>query len=266
MRWRVVGHEDDMHRKIRALFRFGFIVAAHSVAPAISTAAPPQTLRLDALEVVKTHRELRTVRVVVRNITSEPQSGVVWYVLAAPEEPEPWRINAYASPERELRIAPGKTATVELDGPGPAVDGVFELSVWLHGVVDGTSERFHSDFKEYGEAFVVGPPFSFAIDIFQTDGAHGAPLLVRFSVRNNETASANIGFLYRIGKVAEKLQPTGSFHRTARIASGVDYVVTAQHREPLPPGSWKATGWLFDLSGAQPSPLAVSERLFEVKD
>ncbi len=261
-----MGHEDDMHSVFRALYCLAWVLIGYSLVPAGSAAAPTQTLRLEALEVVKTHRELTAVRLLVRNITSEPQSGVLWYVLALPGETEPWRTYAYASPERELRIAPGKTAIVELAGPGTAVDGTFELSAWLHGVVPGTSERFHSDFKEYGGAFVVGPPFSFAIDVFQTDGAHGAPLLVRFSVRNNETASANIGLLYRIGNVAEKLQPEGSFNRTARIAAGVDYVVTAQHREPLPPGSWKATAWLFDLSGAKPLPLAVRERLFEVKD
>jgi hypothetical protein len=261
-----MGHEDDMHRVIRALYRLAFVLLGSSIFPAASAAAPAQTLRLEALEVVKTHRELKAVRIVVRNVTSEPQSGVVWYVLAAPGESEPWRVNAYASPERALRIAPGKTSTVELAGPGPAVDGAYELSAWLHGVVSATSERFHSDFKAYGEAFLVGPPFSFAIDVYPTDAAEGAPLLVRFSVRNNETASANIGLLYRIGGVAEKVDPSGPFHRTARISPGVDYVVTVQHREPLPPGSWKATGWLFDLSGAAPTPLAVRERPFEVKD
>jgi hypothetical protein len=259
-----MGHKDDMHSVFRALYCLGWVLIGYSLAPADSAAAPTQTLRLEALEVVKTHRELKAVRLVVRNITSEPQSGVLWYVLALPEEPEPWRTYAYASPERELRIAPGKTAVVELAGPG-TVDGVFELSAWLHGVVPGTSERFHSDFKESGEAFVVGPPFSFAIDVFQTDGTDGA-VLVRFSVRNNETVSANIGLIYRIGNAAEKVQLPESFHRTARISPGVDYVVTAQHREPLPRGSWKATGWLVDLSGAKPSPLAVRERLFEVKD
>jgi len=260
-----------MHRVIRALQRSKFVrsaavLAGFSIAPAPQTAAPPPTLRLESVEAVKTHRELKTVRVVMRNITSEPQSGVLWYVLAAPGEPEPWRVNAYASPERAVRIAPGKTGTIELAGPGSALDGIYELSAWLHGVVPGTSERFHSDFKAYGQAFVVGPPFSFAIDVLPADATDGAPLLVRFSVRNNETVDANIGLLYRISGVDEKVSPAGPFSRTARISAGVDYVVTAQHREPLPPGRFKATGWLFELSGAKPSLMAVREQVFQLKD
>lgn len=262
--------EDDMHGVIRALhlsalLRSIAVLVGVSIAPA-GQAAPPQTLRIESLYVVKTHRELKTVRVVVRNITSEPQSGFLWYVLAAPGETEPWRVNAYASPERALQIAPGKTSTVDLAPPGTTLDGIFELSAWLHGVVPGTMERFHSDFKAYGEAFVVGPPFSFAIDVLPGDGTDAASVLVRFSVRNNETESANIGLLYRIGRVDKKVAPSGPFSRTARIAAGVDYVVTAQHREPLRPGRWKATGWLFELSGENPSPIAVREHVFVLKD
>ena len=252
-----------MHRVFRALHRSALVL---SIVPYGQAVPPPQTLRLEAIDVVKTHRELKTVRVVVRNITSEPQSGVLWYVLAAPGEPEPWRVNAYASPERALQIAPGKTSTVELGGPAPALDGIYELSAWLHGVVRGTSERFHSDFLAYGKAFVVGPPFSFAIDVFPGDGTSDPPLLVRFSVRNNEAEGANIGLLYRISGVEEKVAPTGPYTRTARISAGVDYVVTAQHREQLRPGRWKATGWLFDLSGEKPLPLLVREQVFELKD
>ncbi len=227
---------------------------------------PPQTLRIESVAVVKTHRELKSIRVEIRNITSEPQSGVLWYVLAGPGEAEPWRVNAYASSERTLQIAPGKTSTVELAGPGPTLDGIYELSAWLHGVLPGTLQRFHSDFKSYGEAFVVGPPYSFAVDILPGNGTDGASLLIRFSVRNNETESANIALLYRIGRVDEKVAPSGPFSRTARISAGVDYVVTVQHREPLAPGQWKATGWLFELSGAKPSPISVRERIFELKD
>jgi hypothetical protein len=85
-------------------------------------------------------------------------------------------------------------------------------------------------------------------------------------VRNNEAEGANIGLLYRISGVEEKVAPTGPYTRTARISAGVDYVVTAQHREQLKPGRWKATGWLFDLSGAKPLPLLVREQVFELKD
>jgi hypothetical protein len=224
----------------------------------------PPTLRIESVDVVKTHRELNSIRIVLRNITSEPQSGVLWYVLALPGETEPWRVNSYASPERMLQIAPGKTGIVELAGPEPTLDGVFELTAWLHGVVPATLERFHSDFKAYGAPLVVGPPISFKFDIL-SDGAEGASHLVRFSVRNNETENANIGLLYRIARVNEKVFPSGPFSRTARIAAGVDYVVTVKHLDPLPPGEWKATAWLFELTG-KTSLLEVREHLFEVKD
>jgi hypothetical protein len=54
-----------------------------------------QTLSLEAVEINKTSHTMESVLVRVRNLTAEPQSGILWYVFSLPGEPEPWRVFEY---------------------------------------------------------------------------------------------------------------------------------------------------------------------------
>lgn len=209
-----------------------------------------QTLRIESLEVAHPERTLQSVTVRIRNVTSEPQSGLVWYVLAAPGEPEPWRLYDYASRERTFNLLPGRTATIEIGGPDTPLDGEYGLSVWLHGKKPESGERFHSDMRNHTAPILIAPPFSFDVDYFVSPprGESARNILVRFSVRNNQAQTANIGIDYRITPTDEDPEPDmGQLARTAEVASGVDYVVTVRHQRPLGVQDLKITGWIYEL-------------------
>jgi hypothetical protein len=217
--------------------------------PRAVTAQAPALL-IESLEVAHSERTLQTVTVRIRNTTSEPQSGLVWYVLAAPGEPEPWRRHAHSSSERSIHLVPGRSATVEFAGPQGALDGRFDLSVWLHATRPSTGERYHSDMRRHDALILIAPPFSFHIDCFASgdrDGAKGNAL-VRFSIRNNQKHTARIGVDYRITGPDERPEPDmRQLARVAELAAGVDYVVTLRHEGNLPRESLKLTGWIYEL-------------------
>jgi hypothetical protein len=251
------------HRQVRAflVFLLGWWVMAGS----LEAQQPPQTIRIDSVDAAKTRRSLEDVKVQLQNVTSQPQTGIIWYVLAAPGEKEPWRVNAYSSPEMTVQLATGETRTVVLPGPDRDLDGRFELSVWLHGVNRVSAERFFDDYRVVQEPLLVAPRFSFTVDGIGTVEDDGLSLAVRFTVRNNDKDSANIGIRYQVGETGAKAPPNVPFARTARIGPGVDYVITIRHATTLSPkGHFVVTGWLYELTEGQMIPRATDDGAVEV--
>lgn len=215
-----------------------------------SSQASNQTLRLDVVEINKTSHTLESVLVRVRNITAEPRSGIIWYVLSLPGEPEPWRVYEYSSEERAIELAAHQTQTLALEGPDVPLDGQYTLSVWLHGLHPNTQERFHSDHWESHEPVSIAPPFYFSVDYLkrQNDEEGGFQILVRFSVRNNRDEKTSVNFLYSIGSSEDEATPEMErIKRAPAIAPGVSYVLTVRHDQGLPPGQYVLTGWLYEL-------------------
>ena len=224
------------------------------------------------MQVAQPELTLQSVKVQIRNVSSENQAGIVWYVLASPSEPEPWRTHAYASSERSIRLRPGRTATVELGGPEESLHGRFALSVWLHAARPDTGERIHSDMRNHDAPIVIAPPFSFSVDYFiSPDPGEADPpdmnVLVRFSVRNNQDRSARIGIDYRLTKPEGEPAPDmRQLARAAEVAAGVDYVVTMRHPEPLPREKLKLTAWIYELLEGQLLYRGTDVALIEPRD
>jgi hypothetical protein len=238
-----------------------------TVQPARAGQGVETTLRLDAVQLQRGQRALNAVTVQIQNPTPTEQSGFVWYVLSAPEAAEPWQDYVYSSEQLEITLAPGETKELTLPGPNVALDGEFTASVWLHGVRPETRERFHSDSWGSPETLVIAPAFSFKVDYFETpsDSEDGVDILVRFSVRNNKSQRAQVGFLYRIGTEGDDTPPDPtSFARTAGIAPGVSYVVSVRHEGDLSPGRYQLTGWLYELLSGRYRPRATSSMHLEV--
>ena len=289
MRRRVVRHQNDSHRVdvpsfCRRLYAVGFtdsylappsktvaswtLFALLLATPTLGHAQEP-TLRIESLHVAQPEQTLHSVKIRIRNVSSEPQSGIVWYVLASPSEPEPWRINDYASSERAISLRPGRVVTVELGGPNEALHGQFALSVWLHVSRPASGERFHADMRGHDVPIVIAPPFSFSIDylINPATNERDMNVLVRFSVRNNQERSAEIGIDYRITQRDEDPAPDmGQLSRAAEVAAGVDYVVTLRHKEPLPREKLKLTGWIYERVEGQLLYRGTDVTLIEPKD
>jgi hypothetical protein len=248
-----------------SLFLWAFFILGGE--PARARQETEATLRLDSVRLQRGRRSLNAVTVKIQNLTSAQQAGVVWYVLSVPEVAEPWQNYVYASEEREITLGPGETKELTLPGPNVALDGEFAASVWLHGVRPDTGERFHSDSWGSPETVVIAPAFSFEVDYFETpsDSEGGVAILVRFSVRNNKTQRAQVGFLYRIGAAGDETPPEPtSFARSAGIAPGVSYVVTVRHEKDLAPGQYQLTGWLYELLSGRYRYRATSSMPLEV--
>jgi hypothetical protein len=139
---------------------------------------------------------------------------------------------------------------VEFEGPEAALDGRFDLSVWLHASRPSTGERYHSDMRRHDALVIIAPPFSFDVECLVSgdrDGERGNAL-VRFSIRNNQKHTARIGVDYRITGREERPEPDmRQLARVAELAAGVDYVVTLRHDGNLPRESLKLTGWIYEL-------------------
>lgn len=245
-------HKDNPNRHGNVAKTLVLILMLCSMRPLRLNAQVAQTLRIESLDLVTTRRTLEQVRVRVRNLTPEPQTGIIWYVLASPGEKEPWRVNAFSLPEVSIQLAPAQTRTIQLSVPDQALDGRFELSVWLHGVNRTTGERFFSDYRVHQAPLLVAPRFSFSMDAGKVEG-NEASLIVRFSVRYNDEESASIGIRYQVGQKGDRPSPDGPFVHTVRIASGVDYVMAVRHLDRLPSspdGRLRVTGWLYEFAGA----------------
>ncbi len=86
------------------------------------------------------------VEVVVVNTSDEAVDGVVWWLLAAPREAEPWNFAEARSFEVGRRLEPGEQRTLRLAADGELEAGIgFELSVWAHTSEPGSDETQHSD-------------------------------------------------------------------------------------------------------------------------
>ena len=219
--------------------------------PTASQTNAASTLRLETLDVKTTRRNLRSIAVRVRNLTSQTQVGIMGYVLALPQEPDPWTSSTYASPERAIQVPGNGSTTVILRGPGQELDGELRLSVWLHGRNMSTGQRFHSDSRSHEALIRFAPPFSFSVEHIASlgdDDGEGFELLLRFLVRNNGSKGANVGLAYTLDRAGSGANPTmGEFVRQIRLAPGMDYVVTVPHEQALAAGSYQLDAWLSEI-------------------
>ena len=83
------------------------------------------------------------VTIEVRNVTDEDVTGVLWWHLGDPDDPEPWRFASATSYRLTRSFGSGESRIVRLAVDGALPAGNYELSVWAHIVESGQSR--HSD-------------------------------------------------------------------------------------------------------------------------
>ncbi len=225
-------------------------------APVVRTVNVPQgqsfttqTLRLTRFNYTKTSHELLSVELEVENVTTTPQSGLVWYILAPEGDPEPWRTAAYTAPEQSINIDAGQRITLTFAAPDEDTpEGEYTLSVWVHGITDG--QRFHSDGAGAPEMLFVGGDYSFRItEIEQEQTATGENLLiVTFYSRNNTEMPIDLEMSYTLSEPnAERPWENALYtlpFKETQLDSGEAFVVTYRDVVDLPEGEYQLIGWL----------------------
>ncbi len=107
-------------------------------------ARPSGPLAIEAIE-ARDHwasMEEAVATVTVTNRSSETVAGIVWWHLADPGDPEPWKFAAATSHRLERVWEAGESKVVRLAVEGSVPDGNgYELSVWAHEGELGSSTQ-----------------------------------------------------------------------------------------------------------------------------
>ncbi|NDJ62505.1 MAG: hypothetical protein GYB67_15360 [Chloroflexi bacterium] len=187
------------------------VVAAETTAAALTrdviipVAAPTddQALKLAAITVVERPDALDAVTITVRNVTSRPQSGVMWYVLTPNDAPIGLGAPAAYTATRESidALPPGEALTVTLPGPAAALIGAYRLSVWAHHRGGADGGLTHSDGVTDPRVITLGPALALTIDAVATTFADDdltSLIDVGLTVINNIPQTATVGLSYTI--------------------------------------------------------------------
>lgn len=208
---------------------------------------PEQTLRFTRFTYHSSTHELAEVELEVENVTTETQRGVVWYILAPPGDPEPWRTAVFSAPEQTVEVEPGQRVTVTLPPPdADTPEGEYHLSAWAHGI--RADQRFHSDGAGAPQNVFLGPEYSFRIIEVAQTSASDPILSVTFYARNNMSQPITLEMSYtlstpNVGRPWENALYTLPFKET-QLDPGEEYVVTYRDAVTLPDGDYQLIGWL----------------------
>ncbi|NDJ60890.1 MAG: hypothetical protein GYB67_07175 [Chloroflexi bacterium] len=126
-----------------------------------ATHAQDRQLRIADVRISEQDGVITAVEVQVHNPTLTPQSGLIFYLLAPFDHPEPWAVSEYIAPQQPIiDLAPGVAATYRFERPGLAVIGEYGLSAWVQYIDPETGERVHLDGATYPERVRAEPPMT----------------------------------------------------------------------------------------------------------
>jgi hypothetical protein len=122
----------------------------------LRTALPDGPLMITAIATSE-HWESRQdaiTTIEVRNLADRDVTGVLWWLLGDPGDPEPWQRASATSYRLRRPLGPGEARTVRLAVDGELPAGDYELSVWAHTVENDQSR--HSDGVRFPPVITVG--------------------------------------------------------------------------------------------------------------
>ncbi len=123
--------------------------------------APAGAVRITAVDapLVWVSSEHVEVDVTVANEGTEPAVTRVWWLLAHPDDPDPW-VDPVVQPEpvaRMLEVGSTERVTVPIDA-GLIEPGPYRLSAWVHTYDSDTEDWHHADGRTLQSAVRVTAP------------------------------------------------------------------------------------------------------------